>query len=131
MNGILHSIKQTPAKLIFRFVNNWTPLKCSEDKFFYDSHFVAALVFFIATVERTVIALYSLSQSNPVTASNFYQFDRIITMDTLPNLAYDNATGVTPYDLATVAFFVKNQIQNTQSGRSKRLVKEEIEGLLS
>ena len=107
MNGILHSTKQLTVKRSNRFANHWTPVVCLEDKFFYDSHFVAALVFFIAAVERTVIALYSLSLSNPVTASNSCRFGRLFTMDTFPKTVIDNALGVIPYDPATVAFLLK------------------------
>ena len=122
MNGIYYSSKL--------FVNNWALSKCLDDKLFYDSHFVAALVLFIATVERTVNAVFSLSQSNPVTASNSYRFGRKLTMDTFLKLANDNAIGVNPSDPTTVVFFCKNDFQNTQSGQRNEGIAMN-EGLLS
>ena len=115
MNGILHSTKQLTTKLSFSFVNTWTPEKWTEDNVIYDSHFVAALVFFNATVERDVNAEYSLSQSNPVTASNSYHYDVKITMDSLPKTVNDNALGVPFPNTTTVAILIKNHTDSINS----------------
>ncbi len=107
MNGSLLSINRFAAKTHFCFANIWTPERWTEENFIYDSHFVAALVFFNATVERDVNAEYSLSQSNPVTASNSYHFGMEITTDYSPKSVNDNALGVPLINTATVAFFNK------------------------
>ncbi len=117
MNGILHSTKLLKPKLSNSFENTWTPVKCLEDNVIKDSHFVAALVFFIATVERDVNAEHSLSQSNPVTASNTYHFDMKITMDSFSKTVNDNALGVPFFSTTTVAFFSNNQFQNINAKR--------------
>ena len=105
MKRILHSTKQLPAKLSIGFVDKLKHLKCAEDYDIYDSHFVAALVFFDATVERSVNAVYSLFRSNPVTASNSYLFDMKITLDFIPKTVNDNALGGPAFSATTVAFF--------------------------
>ncbi len=115
MNGILHSTKQFTSKLSGSFENIWTPEKCIKDDVIYDSHFVAALVFFIATVERDVNAEYFLSQSNPVTASNSYHYDMKITMDSFPKTVHDNALGIPIFYTTTVAFLTKNHVKNIRN----------------
>lgn len=117
MSEIYHSTKQLATRLYFGFVNFWTPVKCSEDNNINDSYFVAALVFFIATVERSVNTTYSLSQFNPVTASNSYQSDMTIITDSFPKTVNDITPGVTPINTTTVAFLTKNHFQNIYAKR--------------
>lgn len=105
MKQILHNTEQLSTKPTIGFVNNRPSLMCTEDNYIKDSHFVAALVFFDATVERNVNAVYYLSQSNPVTASNSYRFDMKITLDFIPKAVNDNALGVPAFYTTTVAFF--------------------------
>ncbi len=120
MNGILHSTKQLATGLNCSFQNFWTPVKCSEDNNINDSYFVAALVFFIATVERIVNAMYSLSQFDPVKASNSYQSDMTIITDSFPKTANDKTFDVTPIDITTVAFLTKKHFQNIYAKGSKQ-----------
>ena len=105
MKQILYSTKQLTTELSIGFVNNRTSLMCMEDNYINDSHFVAALVYFDATVECNVNAVYYLSQSNPVTASNSYRFDMKITLDFIPKAVNDKALGVPTFYTTTVAFF--------------------------
>ena len=107
MNRLLHSITNCSTLFNQSVARTWTPVKSLEDKFIYDSYFVAALVFFIAAVERIVNITHSLSQFNPVTASNSHQFDGDLITDAFPKTVFDNALGVTPYDPTTVAFLNK------------------------
>ena len=107
MNRLLHSTTNFSTRFEQSVVEKWTPVECLEDKFIYDSYFVAALVFFIATVECIVCTIHSLSQFNPVTASNSHQFDGDLITDAFPQTVFDNALGVTPYDPTTVAFLTK------------------------
>jgi hypothetical protein len=126
MNGSLHSTKQFAAKPHFCFANIWTPDRWTEENVIYDSHFVAALVFFNATVERDVNTEYSLSQSNPVTASNSYHFDMEITTDYSPKTVNDNAFGVPLINTATVAFLTKNNFHYTQKSNDSRAIGKAI-----
>ncbi len=119
MSGILHSTQQFTTKPSSGYVKLWTPLKCKADELIYDSHFVAALVFFDATVERTVNIKYSLSQSNPVTASNSYHFDMDLITDSFPIMVIDIAFGVHSHDTTTVAFFEKNHFKKYRRSKSR------------